>query len=75
MRKVIAFRATAHQLEVLATAEKIYQKPACQILCEWVETELPFKLRLEISKGAKLRPFSPPPQRLRKRKADACDPC
>jgi len=75
MRKIVSFRATAHQLEVLTTAEKIYQKPACKIIVEWVEQELPFRLKAALKSGATIRPFTPPIQRQRKHKPDASDPC
>jgi hypothetical protein len=73
MRKVIAFRVTAHQQEVLDMAEQIYQKPASTILAQWVENELPYLLKMAISKGRRPMPFTPPIQRTRKKK-NASDP-
>jgi hypothetical protein len=74
MRKVIAFRATAHQHEVLSLAEQIFQEPACKIITRWVECELPAILKTAIRKGITPKPFTPPIQRTRKKNAKS-DPC
>jgi hypothetical protein len=54
-------------------AEQIYQEPACKIITQWVEHELPVLLKLAISKGRTPKPFNPPAQRTRHKNAG--NPC
>ncbi len=69
MRRVISLRVTEKQLEILRTAEELIQKPRAEILAKLIENDLASNLNKLWTAGARPKPFSPPPQRERRRKA------
>ena len=72
MRTTVSFRFTDHQLEILTMAEKIIQKPRCEIICAMIEKNLQQTLKELVAAGVRPREFHPNSRRFVHRKK-ACE--